>query len=309
MLDALLEAGIPVAYGCFTGSCGRCMARVVSGSVVQPDNCVGMTERDRAVGYALLCQARPLSDVEIQATVEEAVPLVRPARYTAEVVAVEEVARDTRRLRLRLDRPLHHQPGQYLRLEVPEATAPRAYSIATPPAPDGVAELELHIRRVPGGVASEGYVFGRLRTGDEVRFRAPYGRFVLHAEDELPMLLLAGGTGLAPIEAIARAALEAGLDVPILLYHGVRTRADLYDVNLLQSLARAHANFEYRPVLSEEAWEGRTGLVTEAVARDFERLRGWSAYVCGPPAMVEAAVALLGRLRVPGRLIYREDFY
>jgi NAD(P)H-flavin reductase/ferredoxin len=308
ILEALLEGGIPVGYGCFTGSCGRCLARVVRGAIDHPAGCAGITERDREAGYALLCQARPLSDVEIDAAVTGEL-LIVPRRFSAEVVALEDVARDTRRLRLHLHQPLRHHAGQYLRLDVPGADVPRAFSIATPPRPEGVTTVELHVRRVPGGLASDGYVFGRLRPGDEVSFRAPYGRFVLHGEDGLPMLLVAGGTGLAPVEAIARAALDGGVDVPVVLYHGVRTRADLYDVELLEGLAHRHPNFEYRPVLSDEPWEGRTGLVTEAVARDYERLRGWSAYVCGPPVMVDAAVELLTRLRIPGRLIYREDFY
>jgi NAD(P)H-flavin reductase len=288
------------------------MARITRGTVAHAEDCTGITPRDRAEGYALLCQARPLSDVEVEvdtAAAPDDVPFIVPARFEATVIGLDDVARDTRRVRLSLQRPLRHHAGQYLRLDVPGTDVPRAYSIATPPAPEGVTEVELHIRRVPGGAATDGYVFGALGVGDAVSFRAPYGRFVFRASDALPMLLVAGGTGLAPLEAIARTALAAGLTQPIVLYHGVRTRADLYDTELLEELARHHANFEYRPVLSDEAFEGRTGLVTDAVARDYERLRGWAAYVCGPPVMVAAAVELLTRLRVPGRLIYREDFY
>jgi NAD(P)H-flavin reductase/ferredoxin len=308
ILEALLAGGVPVGYGCFTGSCGRCLARVLHGAIDHPAGCAGISERDREAGYALLCQARPRSDLEIDAALTGELPIA-PRRFSAEVTALEDVARDTRRIRLRLREPLRHHAGQYLRLDVPGAEAPRAFSIATPPVPEGVTTVELHVRRAPGGLASDRYVFGRLRPGDEVSLRAPYGRFVLHSEDGLPMLLVAGGTGLAPVEAIARAALDGGLEVRVVLYHGVRSRADLYDVELLQGLAQRHPNFEYRPVLSDEPWEGRMGLVTEAVARDYERLRGWCAYVCGPPVMVDAAVELLTHLRVPGRLIYREEFY
>lgn len=310
ILDALLEHGVAVGYGCFTGSCGRCLARIVSGKVVQSDGCSGITELDRERGMALLCQARPASDVVVEpAPVDEGIPFIAPARFTGRVSLLEDVAPGTRRLRIRLDRPLQHLAGQYLRLEVPGCDVPRAYSIATPPAPDGVGEVELHIRRVAGGAATDGYVFAGLRVGDTVRLRAPYGRFVLHPNDGLPMLFIAGGTGLAPIIAIVRAAIATGLDVPMVLYHGARTRAELYEHETLRALAAAHPRLDYRPVLSDESWEGRTGLVTEAVERDYERLRGWAAYVCGPPVMVEAAVGLLTRLRVPGRLIYREDFY
>lgn len=286
------------------------MAKVISGSVAHVEGCPGITARDRDEGYVLLCQAHPLTDIRIDAPVAaDDVPFIVPGRFRATVAGLDEVARDTRRVRLHLERPLRHHAGQYVRLDVPGADVPRAYSIATPPDPGGVTEVELHVRRVPGGAATDGYIFSRLGVGDGVSFRAPYGRFVFRPGDGLPVLLVAGGTGLAPLEAIARTALAAGLTQPVVLYHGVRTRADLYDTELLEDLVRRHPNFEYRPVLSDEPWEGRTGLVTEAVARDYERLRGWAAYVCGPPVMVAAAVDLLTRLRVPGRLIYREDFY
>lgn len=310
VLEALLEAGVPVRYGCFTGSCGRCLARLVTGRIDHPSDRPGVSEHDRLAGQVLLCQTRPLSDLVIEATVDDGDrPFVPPRTFTATVGALEDIARETRRLRLLLDRPLHYLPGQYLRLEVPGASVPRAYSIATPPAPDGVSEVELHVRLVRGGLATERYVFGSLQVGDTVHLRAPYGRFVLREAEDHPLLFVAGGTGLAPIESMVHAAVAGGMRQPIVLYHGVRTKADLYDCDVLEALAARHPNLSYRPVLSEEEWPGRTGLVTEAVARDFESLRGWTAYLCGPPPMVDAAAALLARLRVPGRLIRREEFF
>ncbi len=184
--------------------------------------------------------------------------------------------------------------------------------MATPPASTGA--LELNIRRVPGGLATDGWVFDGLAEGDTVELSGPYGRFFLREQRTEPAILIGGGTGLAPLKAMVRHVLENGPEAgpsELFLYHGARTRADLYDVDYFTDLAAgSDGRLHYRPVLSDEQADGyRHGMVTDAVAADFDTCVGHVAYLCGPPAMVEAALKTLMSKRLFPRDIYREDFF
>ncbi|HKN49124.1 MAG TPA: oxidoreductase, partial [Actinomycetota bacterium] len=138
----------------------------------------------------------------------------------------------------------------------------------------------------------------------------PYGRFFHRESRPEPMILIGGGTGMAPLKSIVRHVLEEGTGQPMFLYQGARTTADLYDVEFFRELEAVHPDqFVYRPALSEETWDGATGLVTDVVAGEFETCKGHTAYLCGPPPMVEAAVKVLMRKRLFPKDIYREDFF
>jgi phenol hydroxylase P5 protein len=181
--------------------------------------------------------------------------------------------------------------------------------VASPPGQPRT--IELHVKRTPGGLGSDGWVFAGLAAGDPVRLSGPYGRFFLREARPEPAILIGGGTGLAPLKAIVRHVLEGGRAHRLYLYHGARTRADLYDVELFRELeARFPAQFSYRPVLSEERVAGFAhGTVTAVAGDDFPTCQGHTAYLCGPPPMIEAALKMLMRKRLFPRDIYREDFY
>ncbi|WP_433505316.1 2Fe-2S iron-sulfur cluster-binding protein [Pseudonocardia halophobica] len=309
LLDACLRAGLWMPNSCNQGTCGTCKLQVVGGEVDHRDSPFDtLTAEERAAGMALACQARPVSDVEVGGAGDR---VTHPLRdLTATVLEVADIARDTRRVLLGLPEPLAFSAGQYVELVVPGSEARRQYSLANTADEDKV--LELHVRRVPGGVATDGWLFDGLTVGDEVEATGPLGDFHLPPEsddDGGPMVLVGGGTGLAPLAGIARTALARHPSREVLLYHGVRGAADLYDLDRFAELAEEYTGFRFVPVLSDEPAAGhRSGFPTDAFVEDVPSARGWSGWLCGPPAMVEAGVKAFKRRRMAPRHIHREKF-
>jgi phenol/toluene 2-monooxygenase (NADH) P5/A5 len=312
ILDACLRQGVNLPHACTHGTCATCKVEVLDGSVDLGDASVfALMEFERAEGKALICTARPRSDVTIEADVEEEAGVTfHPVRdFTGRVLAVEDCARDTRRLLIGLDADLVFHPGQYVQVVIPGAGVTRSWSVASPPGQPRT--VELHVKRTPGGLGSDGWVFAGLAAGDQVELSGPYGRFFLREARPEPAILIGGGTGLAPLKAMVRHVLEGGRPHRMYLYHGARTQADLYDVELFRELEqRFPAQFSYRPVLSEEHAAGFAhGTVTAAADDDFPTCQAHTAYLCGPPPMIEAALKMLMKKRLFPRDIYREDFY
>ena len=311
ILDACLRAGVWLPHACTHGTCGTCKVQVVDGQVEHNDaSDFALLDCERTEGRTLICVATPSSDVVIEADVdvEEGVTFHPVRDFTGTLVSIEDVARETRRLLIDLDHEIAFNPGQYVTIEVPGTGQTRTYSIATPPAEP--RRIELQIRRTPGGLATDGWIFKTLEAGDRLQMSGPYGRFFLREARTEPMILIGGGTGLAPLKSIVRHVLEGSLPHRLYLYQGARTQADLYDVDVFRALEEEHPDqFTYRPCLSEGDWDGPTGLVTDVVAADFESCKGHTAYLCGPPPMVEAALKALMKKRLFPRDIYREDFF
>jgi len=312
ILDACLRQGVNLPHACTHGTCATCKVDVLDGEVDFGDaSGFALMEFERTEGKALICTAVPQSDVTIEADVEEEDGVVfHPVTdFAGTVAAIEDCARDTRRVLIDLDHDIVFNPGQYVQVSIPGHGVTRSWSMASPPGQP--RRVELNIRRTPGGLGSDGWVFAGLAVGDPVSLSGPYGRFFLRDKRAEPVILIGGGTGLAPLKAMIRHVLETGLPHQLYLYHGARTRADLYDVEFFQRLeAESDGRFRYRPVLSEEDVVGMaSGFVTDAVDADFETCKGHTAYLCGPPPMVEAALGLLMRKRLFPRDIYREDFF
>jgi NAD(P)H-flavin reductase/ferredoxin len=311
ILEAFLRAGVWMPNSCNQGTCGTCKLQVLCGEVDHRDSPLEtLTADERASGLALACQARPLEDTEVALRGSEmgrATHLLRD--LTATVVDVEDVARDTRRVRLGLEEPLAFSAGQYVEVLVPGTSERRQYSLANTAQEDKV--LELHVRRVPGGVASD-WLFGPVSVGERVEVRGPLGDFHVPDADQdegEPMVLIGGGTGLAPLLGIARTALERHPDRVMVLYHGVRTEADLYDTDRLTELAATYPGFSFVTVLSRESVPGhRSGYAPDAFVEDVASARGWSGWLCGSPALVEAGVKAFKRRRMAPRLVHREKF-
>ena len=308
LLDAFLRGSVWMPNSCNQGTCGTCKLRVVSGEVdhgLSPEHTLTRAEREQ--GFALACQATPCSDTVVERLDTAPAGTVHALRdVVGTVSAIEDVARDTRRVLVTLDSPLEFSAGQYVELRVPGTDHRRQYSMANTPGES--KQLEFHIRRQPGGVATDGWVFGTLSVGERVEMAGPLGDFRLDPEDEGPMILLGGGTGLAPLKSMVRQALTSAPDRAIHLYHGVREESDLYDVDLFQEWERAYPGFRYVPCLSDQSWSGRSGYVTDAFVEDFDTCRGYSGYLCGPPAMVDAGVKAFKRRRMAPRRIFREKF-
>ncbi|MFI8773958.1 NADH:ubiquinone reductase (Na(+)-transporting) subunit F [Gordonia sp. NPDC062954] len=309
ILDAALRAGAWIPHSCTQGTCGTCKLKVLCGSVDHRESPeYTLTGAERADDLALACMATPQSDLVVEPTgaVDDGVPHHPLRDYLGEVVELSDVAANTRRLVVDLDEDMAFNAGQYCELIVPGHGVGRQYSMANPPGEQ--RRLEFHVKRTPGGLATDGWIFDSLAVGDRIDLRGPLGQFNLVHQQAEPAILIGGGTGLAPLKSIVRHALDRELVPEMYLYHGGRGRADLYDVEFFTDLAAQHEHFHYRPALSDESWDGATGLVTDVVVGDFRSCKGMSAYLCGPPAMIDAAVKSLKRRRMAPRLIFREEF-
>jgi len=305
LLDVLRAHDVPVSYSCMSGRCGTCHCKVISGQFLGGSPETGRPAPDRAE-QVLACQAVITGNCTIELPeVDEVV--VHPARIVkGTVAAIEDATHDIRRLRIRLAKPLEFSPGQYVTVQfTPEHIRP--YSMAGL-AEDG--EMELHIRRVPGGRVTE-HVFEQLAEGAALRISGPLGTAYLRRKHTGPMLCVGGGTGLAPVLSIVRGALQAGMDNPIHLYFGVRSEADLYDIERLRALAEAHPQIRLHIVVAigTDMPGLRSGLVTDAIEQDLPELDGWRAYLCGAPAMVDALQMLLLRKGLPAEHIHADAFY
>ena len=308
VLDAALRQGVALPYGCRNGACGACRARILDGKVHYPDDAGlrGLTEREVRAGWTLLCQARASSDVRIAAHADGAGPAVRtlPAR----VASRKRLAHDVMELKLQLPptERLQYRAGQYIDILLRDGRR-RAFSLANCPADD--AHLVLHVRHVPGGAFS-GQVFEDLEERSLLRLQGPLGSFHLRTDSDCPVVLLAGGTGFAPIKAIIENALLTPLRREMHLYWGVRSEQDLYLPDLPREWARAHSRLHFVPVLSEPdpGWSGRTGFVHEAILDDFPELARYEVYASGPPPMVTAARELFPERGLDLERLYFDSF-
>lgn len=326
ILDACLRAGVWLPHSCTHGTCATCKVDKLDGEVdLGEASSFALMDFERDEGKLLTCCAKPREDVTIEADldVDEDMEVHPVEDYTGTVVVLEDIAQDTKRLVVELDREIGFNAGQYMKFTVPGADGgepcDRTWSIGSPPGES--SRLEFHIRNVPGGRGTDGWVFSTLATGDEVRLSGPYGRFVLKTGDDKHAILVGGGTGVAPLKSMVRHALEAGeYEGDLTLYAGGRTRAHLYDVDVFRALADEYEEFTYRPCLSDEtpeqvAADGEDpddyafGMVTDVIEADHAKLSGCRGYLCGPPPMVDAALKTLMSRRLFPRDIYREDFF
>ncbi len=288
VLDAALDAGLNLPHSCKGGNCGACRARLLRGQVRYPHGPpLGLSDAEVGEGFVLLCRAHASSDLDIE-TVEIRRPdETRIKRLPSRIERAERLAHDVLALFLRLPaaEPFEFAPGQYIDILLPGGRR-RSFSIASPPHDSRL--LELHVRRVPGGELTE-RLFAENAGSALLSVEGPLGQFV-YRHAQAPMLLVGGGTGLAPLKSILRHVIENSLGREIILYWGVRSERDLYAHDELESLARRVPNFQYRAVLSEPsaAWTGRVGWVHEAVLRDLDTLEHYDIYASGPPAMVAA---------------------
>jgi phenol hydroxylase P5 protein len=312
ILDACLRRGVWLPHACTHGTCATCKVQILEGEVEHNDaSAFALMDFERNEGKALICTATPTSDVVLEADVEVEVGVeFHPVDdYVGTVVSMDDVARETRRLLIDLDKEMVFNPGQYVQVTLPGQGVNRSWSMANPPGQP--KKIELQIRRTPGGLGTDGWVFKDLAVGDTVEITGPYGRFFLRDKRQEPAILIGGGTGLAPLKAMVRHVLEGAVDHRLYLYQGARTAADLYDVEFFRQLEEKFPDkFTYRPCLSDEDVEGTArGMVTDVVSADFPTCKGHVAYLCGPPPMVEAALKTLMKKRLFPRDIYREDFF
>ena len=312
ILDAALRQGLILPYGCRSGACGACRGEVLSGQIDHgKTQDFALSDADRAAGFALFCCASAQSDLHIKASeIREAqgIPIIT---LPAKVQKLTRAAPDVMLVELKLpaSERLQFLAGQYIEILLKDGLR-RAFSLANAPHDD--SSLQLHVRLIPGGKFTE-HVFNGLKERDLLRINGPHGGFFLREDSEKPMLLIAGGTGFAPIKAIVEHAIAEKSQRTITLYWGGRGTADLYLLNLAEQWPQTHPNIRFIPVLSDSPesakWQGRTGLVHKAAMQDFPDLSAHQVYVCGSPAMVAAARRdFVGQCHLPENEFFADSF-
>lgn len=318
LLDAALRQGIYIPHACGHGLCGTCKVQVCEGEVDHgAANPFALMDVERDEGKTLACCATLLSDATIEADIDDE-PDARmiPVRdFHTNVTRIETLTPTIKAIWLKLDGPIDFQAGQYVQLQLPGVEGSRPFSIAN--APQQVAasgEIEINVRIVPGGAGTT-YLHEKLEVGDPLTISGPYGRFFvrrsLHEQAKLPLLFMAGGSGLSSPRSMILDLLEGGCTLPITLVYGQRNLAELYYDAEFRALAARHPNFTYLPALSEDAtgFQGLKGFVHEAAREHFKGdFSGRKAYLCGPPPMIEACLGALMQGRLYERDIYTEKF-
>jgi CDP-4-dehydro-6-deoxyglucose reductase len=291
ILDAALREGFVISYGCRNGACGTCKGRVLEGTVDYGQHqASALSDNEKRQGYALFCQARPHGDVVIECREVGASKDIQIRTLPARVQKMQRLADDIMLIELKLPAAerLQFLAGQYIDILLKDGSR-RSFSMANAPHDDAV--LQLHMRNYGGPFST--HVFSKMKERDILRFEGPLGTFYLRENSDKPAIMLASGTGFAPVKAILEHAFHSHCARPLLLYWGARTRADLYMNDLAERWAREHHNFKYVPVLSEprpeDQWNGRTGLVHQAAMKDIADMSGCQVYACGVPVMVESA--------------------
>ena len=313
ILDAALRQGIYLPHACCHGLCATCKVSVVDGEVEHGEaSPFALMDFERDGGKTLACCATLQGDVTIEADVDEE-PDARsiPVRdFQGRVTRIEQLTPSIRGVFAELDEPMEFQAGQYVNFAIPDQGCSRPFSLANPPSKG--REIELNVRIVAGGMGT-GYIHNELKVGDPVSITGPYGRFFVRKSANLPMIFMAGGSGLSSPQSMILDLIEQGSELPITLVYGQRTRAELYYHDEFRALARAHGHFAYVPALSAEPagsdWDGFRGFVHEAAKAHFGNdFRGHKAYLCGPPLMIDACITTLMQGRLFERDIYMEKF-
>jgi CDP-4-dehydro-6-deoxyglucose reductase len=316
VLDAALAAGILLPYSCRSGACSTCKAKIVSGTIQPvPSAEVILTPEEREAGYTLLCQARATSDLVVESREIRLASDIQVRKLPSRVTSITRPAADVAVLQLQLPatETFKFYAGQYVELILKDGKR-RSYSMANPP--HSAAALELHIRHLPGGLFTD-HVFGvgatQMKEREILRIEGPMGSFFLREDSDLPIVMLASGTGFAPIKAIIEHMMEQGIKRPVTLYWGGRRPADLYMHAMAQNWAATIPNFRYVPVVSDElpedAWTGRTGFVHKAVMADFPDLSGYQVYACGAPIVVDSARRdFVAHCKLPDDAFFADSF-
>jgi propane monooxygenase reductase component len=305
ILNAAFRQGIMLMHGCKEGQCSACKSFLLDGEVdLDRYSTFALPDFEEAEGWTLLCRAHAYSDLEVELINydEEVLHGGTPPRTVSTIVeAVEPLTADIWWLKLRPEEPLEFKPGQYVDIGIPGTDEHRSFSMAnTDP-----ETLEFMIKQYPGGKLSGLLSDGSIKPGDTLEVTGPYGVFTLRRSSPRRLLFIGGGAGMAPILSLLRSMKESGIEREAAYYYGARSEADLFH---LEELAEMPCGFV--PALSEDSngWRGETGLITDVVDRLEGDLAEVDAYLCGPPPMVDAAIALLDAKGVPEAHVYFDKF-
>lgn len=312
VLRGAFRQGLMLMHGCKEGQCAACKSFLLDGEVdLDKYSNFALNDYEKEEGWTLLCRAHAMSDLEIELiNYDEEVLRSGIALQTQSmrVAGIDALTHDIRRLVL-TGAPMAFRPGQYVDIAIPGSEEVRSFSMANLP---GTPELEFMIKLYPGGRFSGLLADGGLQEGDELEVTGPYGVFTLREKSDRPLLFIGGGAGMAPILSLLRSMAEKGSARRAVYYYGARGPQDLFHLEELAELERRLPNFRFVAALSEcpedHPWTGERGLITDVVHRLEEDLTQIDAYLCGPPPMVDAAVAMLEQGGVPESRVYFDKF-
>jgi CDP-4-dehydro-6-deoxyglucose reductase len=295
ILPAAIRQGIGLPYGCRDGACGSCKSKLLEGRVIHGAHQLkALSVAEEEAGFILTCCATPQTDCVVEARSVPGAGEYPVLKMPSRVLSIERPAPDVAVLRLQLpaNQNLQYRAGQYVEFILRDG-ARRSYSMANAPhALGSPPSIELHVRHMPGGKFTD-HVFSAMKEKDILRMEGPFGSFFLRDDTDKPLVLLASGTGFAPIKALIQQLQHKASTRPAVLYWGCRRKADLYQHDWCLQAAAEMPQLRYVPVLSEptpdDAWTGRTGFVHQAVMADLPELSGHEVYACGAPVMVESA--------------------
>ena len=323
VLAAALRHGIGLPYGCKNGACGTCRCKRLEGALThRPHSASALSDADETQGLMLACSAIPQSDLVVQARELTGFGDIPIRKMPARIAKIDRVSSDVAILSIQLpaNERLQFRAGQYMDFILKDG-ARRQYSMATAPHADEL--IQLHIRHTPGGAFTDrlfGVVEPLIKERDILRVEAPLGTFFLREDNARPIVLVAGGTGFAPVKAIAEHIFHKRINVgepgeparDVRLYWGARSKADLYMDALPARWAAEQPNFRYVPVLSEpkgeDGWTGRTGFVHRAVMEDLHDLSGYQVYACGAPPMIDSARRDFAQCGLPEDQFFADAF-
>jgi len=311
ILDAAIRQGYSLPYGCRNGACGACLGDLIEGQVdYGSSNRSALGADQEASGKVLICQATARSNLTLEVKEVVRATEIEVKRLPVRVEALNRLSHDVMEIKLKLPETerLQFLPGQYIDILLKDGGT-RAFSLANPPHRDQY--LELHIRHVEGGNFTD-FVFNKMKIKDLLRIEGPLGSFSLNENSSRPVLMIAGGTGFAPMQGMLEHAIEDDDPRSFHLFWGVRAWDDLYSNDLAEQWTKAHDNLSYTPVLSEpkegDTWSGETGFVHEAVLRQYPDLSAYDVYMAGPPAMVEAAKQAFNERGLPEEQLHFDSF-
>lgn len=315
MLAAAIRQGVGLPYGCRDGACGSCKSRLLEGRVIHGAHQLkALSAQEEEQGYILTCCAAPQSDCVVEARNVVAAGQFPVLKLPSRVLSLTRVAPDVIVMKLQLpaNQNLQYRAGQYVEF-ILQGGLRRSYSMANAPHDLGTPPaIELHIRHMPGGTFTD-HLFGRMKERDILRMEGPFGTFFLREDGTRPMILLASGTGFAPIKALIEQLRVTGSERAAVLYWGGRRPQDLYMDAWCRQMAAEMPNLRYVPVVSdalpEDAWTGRTGFVHRAVMDDIPDLSGHQVYACGAPVVVESAERdFVARCGLPAEEFFADAF-
>jgi NAD(P)H-flavin reductase/ferredoxin len=314
ILQAALKAGLAYPYECQTGACSTCKTQLLEGDIkALTDFAYVLEMEEMQSGTILACQSLAKTDLKIRVdTLDDGLPTIPAATRNGKIEEITPLTRDIIDVCVHLDEPIQYYAGQYANLSIPGVDTPRSYSFASAPLAGGAQELSFHIRLIPDGEVS-GWFAGPDRSNEKLTVDGPYGIFRIR-ESDVPMICIAGGSGMAPIKAMLEQGAQQALKRSVVYLYGARTQADLYNESVVAALTAAwRGTIRFLPVLSEEPddsdWTGARGYVSDFIRTidDFD-LAGCQAYLCGPPPMIDAALPILANAGVRGRDTYFDKF-